>query len=259
VVALNLRTRFRHLGGGTYELLGGAARFHVSGASQFRVKVGEVSIEHIGTVFTVERFDDDRTLVAVHEGRVRVTWRGHARELGAGEHDWFPSADHAGSLLAPAPVRHSLARPAKAEPVARVDPPAHVALAASTDPDQDAAGELLLAADAARRAGEPAHAAELLRGMLDAHDRDVRAAVAAFTLGRVLLEDLRQPAEAARAFARSRSLGAGPLDEDALAREVEAYARAGQQDTARVAAREYLDRYPLGRRAGAVRAFGRLP
>jgi len=53
---------------------------------------------------------------------------------------------------------------------------------------------------------------------------------AAFTLGRVLLDELGRPSEAVDAFPLARSSG-GPLAEDALAREVEALSRAGERQS----------------------------
>ena len=72
-------------------------------------------------------------------------------------------------------------------------------------------------------------------------------------LGRVLLEDLGRPAEAAAAFLKAQGTSS-PLDEDALAREVEAWARAGDRERARARAELYFTRYPLGTRARAVRS-----
>ena len=75
-----------------------------------------------------------------------------------------------------------------------------------------------------------------------------RAPLAAFTLGRLLLENLRQPADAARAFELARSLagGSGALAEDALAREVEAWRAAGDANKATARAQRYQALYPNG-------------
>jgi transmembrane sensor len=90
-----------------------------------------------------------------------------------------------------------------------------------------------------------------------AHASDPRAGLASFTLGRVLLDELGRPREAADAFARARAAG-GPLAEDALAREVEATSRAGDTAKSRELARAYQHLYPHGRRAKAVSRFGGL-
>ena len=94
---------------------------------------------------------------------------------------------------------------------------------------------------------------------MEAHSDDPRAALAAFTLGRVLLDELGRPREAQDAFSRARSLApAAPLAEDALAREVEAASRAGDVARARALAVEYEVAYPAGTRLRAVRRHGGL-
>lgn len=122
----------------------------------------------------------------------------------------------------------------------------------------DGLESLLRAADASRLAGYPTRALELLRRAADEHAGDPRAPLVAFTMGRLLLEELDRPVEAAQAFARAGA-GAPSLAEDALAREVESWSRAGVPARARMLAEEYLARYPNGRRAAAVRRFGALP
>jgi transmembrane sensor len=99
-----------------------------------------------------------------------------------------------------------------------------------------------------------------LRRAIDRYRDDPRAAMAAFMLGRLYLDDLHDPAQAAAAFALSRTLGSdGPIAEDALAREVEAWVRAGDPQLARQRAQEYLRRFPDGHRAGEVRRISGLP
>lgn len=109
-------------------------------------------------------------------------------------------------------------------------------------------------ADALRRARRPAEAIELLSGFVESGDR--RASLAAFTLGKMYAEDLRDPARAARSFERAMALGLpGGLDEEAQARAVECFAKAGANDeTARAAAR-YEARFPGGRHLDRVREW----
>ncbi|MGF1467349.1 MAG: tol-pal system YbgF family protein, partial [Sandaracinaceae bacterium] len=124
-------------------------------------------------------------------------------------------------------------------------------------PDRPAA--LMLAADVARLSRHPEDALAPLEGVVARHARDPRAPLAAFTLGRVLLEELGRPRPAAEAFARARRLApAGSLAEDALAREVEAWSRAGEAARARRLAEDYVARYPRGRRLSSTRRFGGL-
>jgi transmembrane sensor len=123
----------------------------------------------------------------------------------------------------------------------------------------EAMQDLLLAADVARLSGHPAAAVAPLSRAVELHPDDPRAPLAAFSLGRVHLEDLGAPRDAALAFARTRSLSpGGPLAEDALAREVEAWSRAGDTETAHAGALTYTQLYPQGRRLRAVRLFGAL-
>jgi transmembrane sensor len=123
----------------------------------------------------------------------------------------------------------------------------------------DNPAELLLAADVARLSGHPAQAIPSLERVLAAHAADPRAPLAAFTLGRVNLEELGRPGDAAPAFASVRRLEPrGLLAEDALAREVEAWSRASYDSRAHVAAVEYVRLYPAGHRLKSVRRFGGL-
>jgi len=128
---------------------------------------------------------------------------------------------------------------------------------AGSVPAAETAETLLAAADAARLQGRAQEGAELLRRIVQQHRADPRAPLAAFTLGRVLLMELAQPRQAAAAFAEARALAPhGPFAEDALAREVEAWAKAGDDAKARARAQDYLRAYPSGRRVPAVRALG---
>jgi tetratricopeptide (TPR) repeat protein len=112
----------------------------------------------------------------------------------------------------------------------------------------------LAEADAARAAGRPAEAVAPLRHVIARRD-DARAPLAAFTLGRVLAE-LGRMREAAEAFAQAREIDPrGELAGDALAREAEAWAKAGEPAKARARALEYLRRYPEGQRLSAVKRF----
>ncbi|MCA9535902.1 MAG: FecR domain-containing protein, partial [Myxococcales bacterium] len=119
--------------------------------------------------------------------------------------------------------------------------------------------DLMLAADTARLTGHLAEAVTHLERALQLHPGDRRAHLAAFTLGRVQLQQ-GQPQRAARAFARAQQLDrGGVMTEAALAREVQALARAGQRDAASRRARVYLQRFPSGRHAGSVRAYAHAP
>jgi transmembrane sensor len=257
-------------------LLAGSARFDVSRPSAprlFRVRSGAVTVEVLGTSFELER-DGLRTHVSVLHGRVVVFWEGGRSELSAGEADWFPrtarapeaaqAVSHQGPLqtgrkggrhAAPAGTRPSWREPAEQGDFEH----AYELLSKSERPRADDVEELLLAADTARLSGHAAAALPFLKQVITQHARDSRASLAAFTLGGVLMQQLGQPREAGAAYARARELSLNAsLAEDALARQVEAAHRAGDTAVARSLAREYLARYPEGRRIRAVQRFGEL-
>jgi transmembrane sensor len=225
----------------------------------FAVHAGDVTITVIGTAFTVERVAD-RIGVSVERGKVQVDWGVGSRRLGPGDSGWFPplATVAVGTAAVSAPVPPS---PASATaPVVRAR---HKSV--KVDGDEvakpavvvDTAESLLAAADAARLQGRAQEGAALLRRIVNNHRSDPRAPLAAFTLGRVLLMELGQPRQAASAFADARALAPhGPFAEDALAREAEAWAKAGDRTKARACAQDYLRSYPSGLRAPAVRALG---
>jgi transmembrane sensor len=131
-----------------------------------------------------------------------------------------------------------------------------LAQGSSVEDDSEA---LMDAADAARLSGHPEASVVYLQKVLRKHRESPVAPLAAFTLGRVLLERLGQPSEAADAFATARRLAPqGSLAQDALAREVEAWSKAGHPHEAYERARQYVESYPQGRRLRAVQLYGGL-
>ncbi len=222
-------------------LMRGRAQFRVAPQPRrsFLVHAGDVRVTVVGTVFTVERVAD-RVGVTVQRGTVRVDWDGGSGLVHAGQSGWYPPL----VTMPPAP------RPRRSKPER---------LASAHAEKQDQAADLLLSADLARLAGHPEQGAALLRKLLSEHPDDPTSPVAAFTLGRLLLMELKRPAEAAAAFAQARRLEPnGPFAEDALAREVEALSQAGQTADAHALAEDYRRLYPKGRRTATVKAAGRL-
>jgi transmembrane sensor len=241
----------------------------------FRVIAGGVRVEVLGTEFAVERLAAEQVRVQVWSGRVRVLWQDQARELTANADQVFPPATVVAPAEAPTTAAPAPVDPPTAVEAAHVHPPhvspAWVKLAQAGDYDAayamkhrshdlaHGAVELMLAADAARLSHHPDEALEPLRMLVEQRARDPRAPLAAFTLGRVLLDDLGRPREASAAFAKARELAPqGPLSEDALAREVEAWSRSGETVRAHEQAQRYLDAYPTGARARSVRRFGNV-
>jgi transmembrane sensor len=223
----------------------GRARFEVTRRPErsFSVRAGSVTVSVVGTTFGVEVVAD-RVGVSVESGVVEVDWGVGQKRLVTGESGWFPP-------LVTSPARESYAsEPARSAPV---DPEP----ASSSDRAPGTNAQSLLAeVDAARSRGQPGRAVELLRQILRDYPADPRAPLAAFTLGRVLLNELGRAREAAAAFHQVRTMApTSQFSEDALAREVEAWDRASERERVRALAAEYLERYPAGRHARRVKAL----
>ncbi len=254
------------------ELVAGSAHFDVAPnrEREFRIGAGRVEIVVVGTEFSVER-QGVRTAVAVQRGSVRVQWERGQQLLHPGERGSFPpfeTASTAPPARAPeAPAVEPRDMPARTGTDWRVPAKhgdftaAYRLLRVRAKPVAWAnLDDLLLAADVARGSGHAADSVPYLERALALHQGDARSAVVAFTLGRVRLVDLHDPAGAAAAFAQARAAAPqGPLAEDALAREVEARFRSGDQLRAHALAEEYLKTWPSGTWRRAVRHFGGLP
>lgn len=267
----------------------GGAHFDVAHqhGRRFEVQARDVTVKVLGTAFTVS-IEASGVRVEVERGRVDVGFAGKHRILTAGERLVAESAsvEQSPSKLPPVlEVPPAVEPPAAASAEAAISnapasPRASVAMPSAwrtlaQDGDYRAAfermqaegsgavrdepGDLLFAADVARLSGHPALALPRLERVLRGHAHDSRAPLAAFTLGRTLLDSLGRPREAAEAFGKARRLSPnGALAQDALAREVESWSRAGESALARQRALEYLAKYPGGRREKAVRYHGGL-
>jgi transmembrane sensor len=229
----------------------GRARFEVTHrpSRAFSVRAGSVTVSVIGTTFGVEVVAD-RVGVSVEKGMVEVDWGVGQRRLVAGEGGWFPPLVTSGNTEA------EVAR----TPDRTTGKPHSAARAGDSERATDESAQALLAeVDVARSQGKPDRAVQLLRRILHEHPRDPRAPLAAFTLGRVLLNELGRPREAAAAFHQVRERApASQFAEDALAREVEAWSAAGEPARARALAALYLERYPSGRHALRIKALAGL-
>jgi transmembrane sensor len=277
----------------------GVAHFEVvpmlASERKFVVHAAGLSVLVVGTVFDVEH-SAGRVRVAVSDGKVRVQTPNGMQFVAAGESFWFDAEnDYAPQPAAAEPealppsaadgfgdgtARREHALKGKRLAVslaAKEDKPAAGAklswrsLCQSGDYDaayrlletgisvENDASALMDAADAARLSGHPEVSVGYLRRVLRDHRPSPVAPLAGFTLGRVLLERLGQPSEAAQAFAQAREIAPhGSLAQDALAREVEAWSKAGNSHEAYQRAQLYVQQYPSGRRLRAVRLYGGL-
>jgi len=220
------------------------------GPRRWTIDAGLASVEVVGTKFTVSRtahsvaVSVDRGVVLVRGERVSD----HVRRLSAGESLLVTESD---------PVRPTpTSGISEASPPKPASPALRPSLPTPTPSALPSFDELLAAADVQRRGGE-LHAAEssLKSALANAPDSK-RAALAAFTLGKLELDNLGNPGQAAAAFARAVSLGPpAAIAEDALARLVEAEGKAGQLEKARADASKYLSQFPNGRHDYAVRRW----
>lgn len=262
----------------TLRLEAGSARFEVAHqrGGRFRVLCEDVVVSVVGTIFSVEKTSQG-VRVRVEHGRVEVAWPGGERSLSAGEEvvRRRPSpepvvavrSDPVPTVPAPPSPSSSAASHPRRAPVSWQslasdgDYPGAFSRIKEEGPDavKDEPGDLLFAADVARLSGHPERAVPWLERVVKAHTGDSRASLAAFTLGRTLLDALGRPREAAEAFATAHRLApGGAIAQDALAREVESWSRAGEVERARARARRYLELYPNGRRKKLVRYHGGL-
>lgn len=253
----------------------GRARFEVTpgGPRSWNVDAGAVSVQVVGTVFEVAR---SREGVAVSVERGAVLVRGasvpdRVQRLEAGQRLFVPS-ESTSEPSAPGTAEGSASNeshvseaddaparelPWRAELAQRRYDRAFEALGAEghareTRRARDVA-DLWELADVARFSGHPSEAAVPLRRLVTDHPNDPRAALAAYTLGRLELDALGAPHAAAESFARSEALGLPEaLREAAAASHVEALGRAGRRDDARVAAERYVARHPEGARRAQV-------
>lgn len=253
----------------------GEARFEVvpNKGRLFRVRANDLYVEVLGTSFTVHVRAEDHVDVSVHEGRVAVFAGTNRYELGREMKLAFTGGrvvvenrdDETVEVTEPKKTKKKRRRRVKAA-AKKKEKEAWTVLAedgkfddafkeldrASTVPRGTKA--LMLAADVARLSGHPRDAARYLKIVVDHHASHPRALGAAFTLGRLWQNELKEPRRAAEAYAKARELGpTGSLAEDALAHEAECWSLAGEAALARDRASTYLERYPEGRKIKSMR------
>jgi transmembrane sensor len=226
----------------------GRARFSVTpgGPRRWRIETGSARVEVMGTVLSVENAAGF-VAVSVEEGVVLVRsalLRDGVRRVRAGQ-----------SLRIEPPG--ALPLEAAAPPVVT---PEELPLESSERTERAprrrpgmSAAELWAGADQARQAGDAARAATLLERLLYEHPGDSQAALGAYTLGRLQLEQLAKPRAAAQSFQQALELGlTEALRESCYVRWAEALRRAGQGAALRGVAAEYLSHYPKGAQRQAM-------
>lgn len=258
------------------EQLMGTVRYEVRPEvdREFIVRAGATSVRVVGTVFTVV-VDEPKVTVSVERGRVEVEGPGPRRAL-LGPDDKLelstveaapptpanvepesstsePTQNEPEATASPRSKSRSRPRPARREAKGRPDPSSAPPVPTETAPSP---AERLRRVDEARARGDWAAAADELEAALkDPAIGDARAS-ALFTLGRIERRRGRVRA-AARAYERCfEAEPRGALAEDALAEAARAWSSAGETETARHAAARYLERWPQGSYADAMRGLG---
>jgi transmembrane sensor len=241
------------------------------------VECGLATIEVIGATLEVDR-SERGVRVRVEEGEVlirSVRVRDGIRKLRRGESVAIAleivdaPASEAENEIPPKKIEQISAEPKNAEPknaarknveqknVAR-DPVEAPKLPELEKPELTARepeapkpptiDEILRKADDARKRGDLEGAVAILERVLESGSHDSNAALAAYTLGRIELFDLRRAQRARTAFERSlASALPAALREDALAHLATAQDRAGDRQSARATADRYFTDYPNGR------------
>jgi transmembrane sensor len=224
------------------------------GPRRWQVETSLVLVEVLGTRFSVERRDNE-TRVDVEHGSVVV--RGArvpdgVQKLAAGERLVVaPSPRAVAGMMAPSATSSATPRLEPSPAGGSREAPARVA-----EPPRSPPADLLQSADEQRRRGDVRGAIQTLRTAVARGAEQPRRAIAAFTLGKLLLDAAGQPAEAEAAFRTCLRLSPpSSVAEDALARLVQAQVRAGKADAARNTARQYEQRYPGGRRLADVQRW----
>ncbi len=253
----------------SFSLDSGKAWFDVkySDTREVEVVIQDVRVVVSGTEFVVE-IVDGYVHVWVHRGQAIVRSPDGERTLSKGEEFRFTArnaknvprqeevleAPETVDEKVPVPVReYDRAKPKEDGEIAKsveavveegaIEPEAPV-----ENTPVDGVGELWAKSDAARRSGQDVAAIRALATLVNEHAEDPRAALAAFTLGRLLVDSNRQHTTAARAFAKARKLAPnGPLVEDALFREIEAWYAANDKRRVKKRSEKYVRLFPKGR------------
>jgi transmembrane sensor len=237
----------------------GSCGFSVTpgGPRRWSIETDLATVEVVGTEFTVNRHAEG---LAVHVTRGVVLVRGEhvpgrVQRLGAGQ---------------ALEVRDTRALEQTEMPLRTTAPAANEAPASATATSETTRSEGIASiprrafdfdtemeqADRARAEGRFDDAARILSAALREGGDDSQAAIAGFSLGRLQLDILNRPNDAATTFCAVVRRGSPrALVEDAQARCIEALARAGRRDEAIRQARVYETRWPDGRRLAEVRAF----
>jgi transmembrane sensor len=256
----------------------GRSRFDITpgGPRKWQVDLGNVLVTVLGTAFTVEK-DASHVSVEVERGVVSVSGDGvesGEQRLIAGKslrvdnppsstpqspaNNMDPRFDE--SLIEDTEDRQEIGNATRKSPAsdernkeafADLDP-AGFAAAADRAKSTD---ELFRLADAARRGGHPENAVVPLRTIIHKFAEDSKAGLAAYTLGRLYLEELSSPKEASSAFDEALTLGIPDALKEGLTVKLARSLLLVGDARGKSLAGEYLMRYPKGRYREQVKGW----
>lgn len=235
----------------------GKVRFDVApgGPRRWVVEAGILSVEVLGTQFSVDRAGD-RVTVEVYRGAVVVRsdlLKDGVRRLAAGERAQVAPPETSrerSSDPEDAPGDTSVSLEEVMQSKAPDDSKSrNPSVAAGNTPAErtrtKTADEWMRSADEARLVGDTHGAIRALETLLAEHPGDERASFARFQLARWYLDDGRSTQ--AESLFRQVAGGTGPLSEDAFLRLVQLKRSKGSPRDAAELARAYLERFPQGR------------
>lgn len=211
---------------------------------RFRVMAGGYEVRVVGTRFRVQ-LSADEIRVEVSRGAVEVAREGEApRRIADGE-TWSATLEQP----------HAATPEPAAEPAPSEAPPAVSRSVAAKS--NESAKQLFDRAQRARAAGRVGEAREAFSALRARYPHDSRASLAAFELARLELDQKGDAKRASKLLddAVKGSPSGSPLREDAEARRIEAFERAGDGSACRAARSDFLARYPKSvHRARVLRA-----
>jgi hypothetical protein len=253
---------------------GGVARFSVSKATglAWTVDAGEFHVRPGSAARFLLGFDvpADTVDLTVEEGSATLSAPCRSEVAGAGQHLHLscsasalvelPRPTASTPTLVPSTIEAPPSEPPSSPPhpagewrrlaaASRYREAVDAAVAAGFDSQCAAASasDLLILGDAARLAGDGAHADIAYRTLRRRFPSDSRASVAAFDLGKLAFDLRGSHADAARWFdTYLAEQPSGPLVREALGRSMEAHWRSADRARARDLAAQYMQRYPGG-------------
>ncbi len=230
------------------------------GPRRWTIETGLVTVEVVGTKFIVAR-SETGVRVSVERGVVLVRGERVLNRVRRLEHGQTFELTSPQELEEVRVEPTAIEQPTPALKKRAITPPPPLELVADAGaPALDtgpSAEELFALADVARVSGHPYEAIGVLNRLIDAHPDDAMAPVAAFTIGKIQLEQLEAFDDASLSFERANLLGLPEaLREQAFVRWIEALRRAHNLTRCREVAGQYRSLFPNARYVGAAQRCG---